>query len=69
MHVMIPTFLQVFQRLQKAGICLSHSSTVKLVDKLGVHYNSEVMQWKQNTEAKIAAMKVNIEKSACTLNV
>jgi len=39
-------FCKVYSRLQKACLCLSHKSTVTFVDKLGVNYDSTVMNWK-----------------------
>ena len=39
----------MFSRLQKVGLCLSHGSTIKLVDKLGKGFN--VLKWKADAES------------------
>lgn len=40
----------MYQRLQKLGLCLSHSRTIKLIDLLGDQYDSVVKQWKTTAE-------------------
>lgn len=47
---------QVFTRLQKVGLCLSHGSTIKLVDELGKGFNQRVLEWKADVESSIDAM-------------
>ena len=39
-------FIKVYSRLQKACLCLSHKSTVNLVDKLGADFDVVVLNWK-----------------------
>ena len=51
---------QVFQRLQKAGLCLSHSSSIKLVVECGRNFDSAVKLWKKEAEDKISAIQVGI---------
>ena len=47
MHYLINLyFLKVYSRLQKACLCLSHKSTVSLVDKLGANFDVVVINWK-----------------------
>ena len=42
--------LQVYERLQKLGLCLSHASTINLIDKLGVDFDITVRKWKAAAE-------------------
>ena len=35
------------------GLCLSHSRTLKLVDKLGEGFDKKVLQWKSEAEASM----------------
>ena len=51
---------QVFQRLQKAGLCLSHSSSIKLLVECGRNFDSPVKLWKEEAEDKISAIHVGI---------
>lgn len=39
---------QVFNRLQKLNICMSHQTTIKLVDMLGSDFDSKVHQWRDS---------------------
>ena len=38
--------LQVYRRLQKIMLCLSHDGTNKYLDVLGEGYDQEVCNWK-----------------------
>ena len=38
--------LQVFQRLQKLNICMSHQVTSSLVTAVGTDFDANVYQWK-----------------------
>ena len=38
--------MQVYERLQKLNICLSHQMTVKLVNILGHDFDEKVLWWK-----------------------
>ena len=40
--------LQVFQRLQKLNICMSHQASVTLVNKLGSDYDAKVIEWRES---------------------
>ena len=40
----------MFSRLQKVGLCLSHGSTIKLVDELGKGFD-DVLKWKADAES------------------
>ena len=48
MHV--PGITQVYDRLQKVGICLSHRATIKLVDKFSLGFDEKVLKWKEEIE-------------------
>ena len=43
---LLPLF-QVFDRLHKLGISMTHKSTVRLLNKLGEHHDSIVHVWKE----------------------
>ncbi|XP_019862645.1 PREDICTED: uncharacterized protein LOC109591334 [Amphimedon queenslandica] len=36
---------QLYTRLQKAGLCVSHRSTIRLVDKMGENFDQDVKEW------------------------
>lgn len=44
--------MQVYDRLQKLCLCLSHSKTIQLIDQLGEDYDEVVRQWKQTADEK-----------------
>lgn len=56
--------MQVYDRLQKLYLCLSHSKTIQLVDQLGEDYDEVARQWKQIADEKLKEFKVAI---ACML--
>lgn len=37
---------QAFTRLHKIGLCLSHTQTIRLLENLGIEFDSKVIQWK-----------------------
>ena len=41
-------YLQVFNRLQKLALCMSHRSTVRLIEQLGRGHDSALIQWRDN---------------------
>lgn len=49
--------LQAYQRLQKLHVCMSHDSTIKLMDNVGEGYDQKVVTWKKETEDSILALK------------
>ncbi len=51
---------QVYQRLQKIGLCMSHFSTIKLVDSLGEDFDMAVKEWKLIAENKMITKQVTI---------
>lgn len=44
--------LQVFTRLQKLLLCVSHKSTLSFIDKLGQNYDEPVKSWKEDIESR-----------------
>ena len=40
----------MYDHLQKVGLCLSHRSTIRLVDKFGEGFDTKVVQWKTKIE-------------------
>ncbi len=51
-------FYKVYQRIQKVGICLSHQSTVNLVEGLGDHFDRKVKEWQKIAESKLEPSQV-----------
>ena len=47
--------VQVYDRLQKVGLCLSHGRTIKnlIVDRLGEGFDEKVLQWKSVVESSM----------------
>ena len=52
--VFIPRFFNSY----KAGLCLSHSSSIKLVAVCGSDFDSVIKQWKKDTEDTLAVTQV-----------
>jgi len=52
--------MQVFTRLQRLGICLSHKATLNIVDHMGEHHDEKVLQWVQDLESAIQEMGVEV---------
>lgn len=50
-EMLISRKLQVFERLQKLHLCLSHKATIAYMTSLGIGHDSEVHEWKRNIEA------------------
>lgn len=57
-------FAQVYDRLQKLGLCLSHSATSRLITKLGLVYDCLVHEWKDTIEEDMLTcmqvLKINV---------
>lgn len=64
---MIITPTQVYQRLQKLGLCLAHSRTIKLIDTLGENFDSLVQRWKTAAEYTFVNtdLGVRVQDSNC----
>ena len=50
--------LQVFHRLNKLGLCLSHKQTLHVVKHLGMGYDRQVLEWKAAVENHDTLMQV-----------
>ena len=50
-------FVQVFNRLQKLGVCASHRDTLNSLDILGEGYETKVKQWRADLMPKIVQNK------------
>ena len=46
-------FLQVYTRLQKLNLAMSHSSVVRLVENIGTNYDAAVKEWRDTLLASI----------------
>ena len=40
--------MQVYDRLQRVNVTMSHKSSVRLVTKIGEGFDSRVAEWKEN---------------------
>ena len=43
----------MYERLQKLHLCVSHATTIRMFDKLGQNFDSEVFKWKEELESKV----------------
>ncbi len=46
--VILFVFKQVYQRLQKVNVCMSHIVTCRLLESLGDGHDKLVLQWRDN---------------------
>lgn len=42
--------IQVYNRLQKINICMSHQTVVRLIDQLGMDHDTDVKEWQSQLE-------------------
>ncbi len=54
--------MQVYQRLQKLHVCMSHTGTIRLMDKVGEGFDRKVYAWKKEVEDTNLSMKVCVTK-------
>ena len=40
--------MQTLNRLQKLGLCLGHTGTIQLLEKLGSNFDAKVVEWREN---------------------
>ena len=45
--------LQVYERLQKLNLSMSHSQLLRLVDKLGMDHDARVLNWRDSLISKM----------------
>ena len=61
-------FYQVFNRLQKLGLCLSPFATLKLLDSLGEGHDEKICEWQASLVGRIeASMKEQVSHNAIML--
>ena len=46
-------FFQAYTRLQKLGVCMSHRSTLRMVDSLGKDHDEVVRKWQEELKETI----------------
>ena len=51
----VDTFLQVYERLQKVNLTMSHRVVVRLVTKLGVGHDAKVKEWQNFLASRLDA--------------
>ena len=51
--------LQVYTRLQKLGICLSHMATLTAVDQIGRDHDKPVLDWVHKLSTDISSTEVS----------
>ena len=44
--------MQTLNRLQKLGLCLAHTGTIQLLEKLGSNFDHKVVEWRDNLIGK-----------------
>ena len=59
----------MYERLQKLGLCLSHSRTIKLVDALGDNYDSKVKDWKAAAEELFVNSSLSVSEHQSCSNI
>ena len=52
----------MFTRLQKLGISLSSSGTLRVIDKLGERHDEEVLKWVENLLPYVPELQVKESK-------
>ena len=60
--------LQVYERLQKLNLSMSHSQLLRLVDKLGWDYDAKVKNWQASLIFKMntsASAQVHVHYRSC----
>lgn len=58
--------MQVFQRLQKLNLCMSHQVTSTLITSIGSEYDKEVHQWK---DAALSELESTSESEVIKLSL
>ena len=61
----IGCMIQVYERLQKLNLSMSHSQLLRLVDKLGMDYDARDLNWRDSLISKIntsASKQVHVHR-------
>ena len=45
---------QVYDQLSKLDMCVSHATTLRMLDQLGKNYDSAVYEWRDALKSKIS---------------
>ena len=54
--------LQVYERLQKLNITVSHRQLLRLIDKLGMNHDGKVLEWR---DALVVELKNTTTVQVC----
>jgi len=54
-------FLQVYTRLQKLNLAMSHSSVIRLVENIGTNHDAAVKEWRDTLLASIHSRNPDAE--------
>ena len=46
-YMLIDILFQLYVRLQKVGVCMSHKSTIRYIDRLGLRFDDPVNEWQR----------------------
>ena len=56
---LLVTIYQVFNRLQKLGLCLSPYATLKLLDSLGDGHDEKLFEWRDSLVRRIEVLMMD----------
>lgn len=56
------TIMQVYQRLQKLNLTVSHQTLIKLVDNVGKDHDARVLQWRDILVQKLKRQDRQVNK-------
>jgi hypothetical protein len=62
---------QVYERLQKINLCVSHSTMYRMLEKLGIGHDSEVLKWKDELEKRVLSTvsgTMHVSQKSISLN-
>lgn len=69
MDIMSTYYTQVFNRLQKLGLCISRSSTICLLNDLGYTHDDAVIQWREITANDMCKYILQLLDIFCCIQV
>lgn len=59
--------IQVYTRLQKLRLCLSHKATLSFIETLGIDFDKDVISWKNDIEARKLKVRVHVDATCMLL--